>query len=66
MKSATQGWMVCRYLGTCNGKELAGEPIWSFVFPTRAAAESYWYDSAPGRNDRCTYVKVTDHHERGV
>ena len=58
------GWKVCRYLGTCDGKELHGEPIWDFVFPTRKAAESYWYDSAPGRNDRCTFVKVSAWRER--
>ena len=58
------GWKVCRYLGTCDGKELHGEPIWDFVFPTRKAAESYWYDSAPGQNDRCTFVKVSAWRER--
>lgn len=31
------GWMICRYLGTCNEQELAGAPIWNFVFPTRKA-----------------------------
>ena len=28
------------------------------VFPSRKAAEGYWYDSAPGRNDRMVLVRV--------
>jgi Arc/MetJ-type ribon-helix-helix transcriptional regulator len=31
---------------------------WSTVYKTRAAAQSAWYDSAPGRNDHATFKKV--------
>jgi hypothetical protein len=38
-----------------------GNPTeWPRAYPTKAAAESAWYDSAPGRNDRARYVKRRD------
>jgi hypothetical protein len=36
----------------------AAGDAWTTIYKTRAAAQSAWYDSAPGRNDRATYKKV--------
>lgn len=35
-------------------------PFTSKRFPTRRAAEDYWYDSAPKRNDRARYIRTAD------
>ncbi len=36
-----------------------GNPTeWPKVYRTKAEAKAAWYDSAPGRNDRATYVRV--------
>lgn len=33
-------------------------PVSQKLFKTRQEAESFWYDSMPGRNDRACFVQV--------
>ena len=49
------------YTSTKTGRitDLAGRVLFGGqVFPTRKAAESAWYDTCPGRNDRMTIKAV--------
>ena len=54
------GWQVFVYEGTWNTGEVElGRMLFGGqVFKTRRTAESAWYDTMPGRNDRATYVRV--------
>jgi hypothetical protein len=55
------GWQVFVYAGTYSGaypREILGRVLFGGqVFATRAEAESAWYDTAPGRNDRATFKR---------
>jgi hypothetical protein len=39
-------------------RQMSNPEAWTTVYKTRAAAQSAWYDSAPGRNDHATFKKV--------
>jgi hypothetical protein len=55
------GWQVRVYQGVWvpSGEVITGRVLFGGqVFKTRRDAESAWYDTMPGRNDRAAYVKV--------
>ena len=41
-----------------NGKPIPKRVLFGGQgFPTKGAAEAYWYDTAPGRNDKAVFIR---------
>ena len=61
MKKTTIGYQVYTYGGTWvpSGKRIGRTLLFGGeIFLTKREAESAWYDTMPGRNDRAIYVPV--------